>query len=73
MNRASWGRLAKAYSRISGTDYQDQRLIEHLAFGHQSHLDFNLGSGEFTGLKPLLCLEFLFPIPCRWSPATERP
>jgi hypothetical protein len=33
MNRASWGRLANLYYRTSGTDYQDQRLIEHLAFG----------------------------------------
>jgi len=33
MNRASWGRLAKPYHRISGTHYQDQRLAEHLAFG----------------------------------------
>jgi hypothetical protein len=45
MNRASWGRLAKVYYRISGTDYQDQRLTEHLAFGHQSHLYFNLRFG----------------------------
>jgi hypothetical protein len=53
MNRASWGRLAKLNYRISGTDYQDQRLAEHLAFGDRRSAALkdmvrHRGNGNFT-------------------------